>query len=44
MIDNMMQKIKVHIDWMDNYGAGSDDLPGCVTTHKSLDSVKKDQS
>ena len=36
-----MQKIKVQIGWMDNYGAGSDEVPGCVATHKTLEGVKK---
>ena len=36
-----MQKIKVLIGWMNNYGAGSNDVPGCVATHKTLDGVKK---
>ena len=36
-----MQKIKVQIGWMDNYGAGSDKVPGCVATHKTLEGVKK---
>jgi predicted RNase H-like HicB family nuclease len=37
----MMQKIKVQIGWLDNYGAGSNEVPGCVATHKTLDGVKK---
>lgn len=36
-----MQKIKVEIGWMDNYGAGSEEVPGCVATHKTLEGVKK---
>ena len=36
-----MQKIRVQIGWLDNYGAGCDDIPGCVATHKTLDGVKK---
>ena len=36
-----MQKIKVQIGWLDNYGAGSDEVPGCVATHKILEGVKK---
>ena len=36
-----MQKIKVQIGWLDNYGAGSNDIPGCVATHRTLDGVKK---
>lgn len=35
-----MQKIKVQIGWLDNYGAGSNEVPGCVATHKTLDGVK----
>ena len=26
---------------MDNYGAGSNEVPGCIATHKTLDGVKK---
>lgn len=36
-----MQKIKVQIGWLDNYGAGSEEVPGCVATHKTLEGVKK---
>ena len=36
-----MQKIKVQIGWLDNYGAGSNEIPGCVATHRTLDGVKK---
>lgn len=36
-----MQKIKVQIGWLDNYGAGSNEIPGCVATHSTLDGVKK---
>lgn len=36
-----MGKIKVDISWFDNYGACSDQVPGCVATHKTLDGVKK---
>lgn len=39
--NNRMQKIKVQIGWLDNYGAGSNEVPGCVATHKTLDGVKK---
>ena len=35
-----METIKVHIDWADNYGAASDDIVGCVATHKTLEGVK----
>lgn len=36
-----MQKIIVQIGWLGNYGAGSDEVPGCVATHKTLEGVKK---
>ena len=36
-----MRKIKVQVSWLDNYGAGSTEVPGCVATHKTLDGVKK---
>jgi len=36
-----MGKIKVLVSWLDNYGACSDELLGCVATHKTLDGVKK---
>jgi predicted RNase H-like HicB family nuclease len=36
-----MSKIKVQISWLDNYGACSDEIPGCVATHKTLEGVKK---
>ena len=36
-----MQKIKVQIGWLDNYGAGSDEVPGFVAIHKTLEGVKK---
>jgi len=36
-----MHKIKVEIGWLDNYGAGSEEVPGCVATHKTLDGVIK---
>jgi len=36
-----MRKIKVQVSWLDNYGAGSAEVPGCVATHKTLDGVKK---
>ncbi len=36
-----MQKIKVHVVWLDNYGAGSNEVLGCVATHKTLEGVKK---
>ena len=36
-----MRKIKVKVSWIDNYGACSDEVLGCVATHKSLEGVKK---
>lgn len=36
-----MQKIKVQVSWMDNYGACSDEVLGCVATNKTLEGVKK---
>ena len=36
-----MEKIKVIIDWEDNYGAVSDMVLGCVATHKTLEGVKE---
>lgn len=36
-----MQIIKVEIGWLDNYGAGSMEVPGCVATHKTLEGVKR---
>lgn len=36
-----METIKVIIDWLDNYGAVSDQVNGCVATAKGLDEVKK---
>jgi predicted RNase H-like HicB family nuclease len=35
-----MEKIKVIIDWEDNYGAASNEVLGCVATHKTLEGVK----
>ncbi len=35
-----MQKIKVEIGWLDNYGAASEQVLGCVATHKTLEGVK----
>jgi hypothetical protein len=31
-----MKKIKVQVSWLDNYGACSDEVLGCVATHKTL--------
>ena len=36
-----MEKIKVIIDWEDNYGAASDEIAGCVATHKTFEGVKE---
>ena len=36
-----MRKIKVQISWLDNYGAYSDEVLGCVAAHKTLEGVKK---
>ena len=36
-----MEKIKVQVSWLDNYGAGSKVVAGCVATHKTLEGVKK---
>ena len=35
-----MEKVKVIIDWEDNYGAASEMVLGCVATHKTLEGVK----
>lgn len=35
-----METIKVMISWDENYGAASDDVLGCVATHKTLEGVK----
>lgn len=36
-----MKKIKVQVSWMENYGACSDEVLGCVATNKTLEGVKK---
>jgi predicted RNase H-like HicB family nuclease len=36
-----MEKIKVIIDWENNYGAASDEVLGCVATHKTFEGVKE---
>src|SRR5690554_3800734 len=36
-----MKKIPVKISWLDNYGAYSDTVPGCVATASSLSAVKE---
>jgi len=35
-----METIKVTISWQDNYGAHSEEVPGCVATHKTIEGVK----
>lgn len=35
-----METIKVTIDWLDNYGAVSEMIPGCVATSESIEDVK----
>lgn len=36
-----METIKVRIVWDDNYGAVSDQIPGCVATDNTFDGVKE---
>ena len=36
-----MEKIKVTIDWENNYGAASNEVLGCVATHKTFEGVKE---
>ena len=36
-----MKKIIVNIVWNDNYGAYSDEVPGCVATHSTIEGVKE---
>lgn len=35
-----MEKIIVQVSWLDNYGACSEDVLGCVATHRTLEGVK----
>jgi predicted RNase H-like HicB family nuclease len=35
-----MRTITVNIDWENNYGAYSNEVLGCVATHKNLEGVK----
>ena len=35
-----MRTIKVLVSWLENYGACSDHVLGCVATHKTLEGVK----
>lgn len=37
----VMQIITVNIDWENNYGAYSEEIAGCVSTHKTLEGVKQ---
>ncbi len=37
----VMEKIIVQVSWLDNYGACSEDVLGCVATHRTLDGVKE---
>ena len=36
-----MEKVKVLIDWDENYSAVSDTMPGCVATAKTVEAVKE---
>ena len=36
-----MGNIKVQVSWSDNYGACTNEVLGCVATHKTLEGVKK---
>ena len=36
-----MKKIKVTVDWLNNYGAVSEQIPGCVATDKTYKGVKE---
>ena len=36
-----MEKIIVNIVWNDNYGAYSEEIPGCVATHSTIEGVKE---
>lgn len=36
-----MKKVKVLIDWDENYGAVSEEMPGCVATAKTVEAVKE---
>ena len=37
-----MEKIKVIVDWLDNYGAVSEQILGCVATSKTYEGIKKE--
>ena len=36
-----MEKIKVQITWLDNYGAYSEFVPGCVATNDTFEGIKE---
>jgi hypothetical protein len=36
-----METIKVIVDWLENYGAVSNQVPGCVATHQSYEGIKE---
>ena len=36
-----MGNIKVQVSWSDNYGACTNEVLGCVATHKTFEGVKK---
>ncbi len=36
-----MEKIIVNIVWNDNYGAYSEEIPGCVATHSTIEGLKE---
>jgi predicted RNase H-like HicB family nuclease len=36
-----MEKIKVQITWLDNYGAYSEAVPGCVATNDTFEGIKE---
>ena len=36
-----METIKVLVDWLENYGAVSDMIPGCVATHQTFSGIKE---
>ena len=36
-----MEIVKVTVDWLDNYGAVSDQVPGCVATAGSYEAIKE---
>ncbi len=36
-----METIKVLVDWLENYGAVSDGITGCVATHKTFSGIQE---